>query len=107
MRGASGDIFTLHARGLVMGLMHPIPLMESHVTIEPGDVLLMYTDGITDALNAQREEFGNERLTQLLLDNRHRSASEIADAIVAALHAFVGDREAFDDMTLVALKRVG
>ena len=103
----AGDILSLYAPGMVLGIMHPIRLVESEVRFEPGDVLLMYTDGITDARNADGEEFGIERLTRLLLVNRQRPVQELVEVIVQAIDNFVGGREAFDDMTLVALKRVG
>jgi sigma-B regulation protein RsbU (phosphoserine phosphatase) len=105
VRGESSDIFTLHARGIALGIMPSITLAESEVRLEPGDVLLMYTDGITEARNTEAEEFGVERLTRLLIDNRRRRADEIVRTICDAVREFVGEAEPFDDMTLVALKR--
>jgi sigma-B regulation protein RsbU (phosphoserine phosphatase) len=106
-RRASDAIQSLYAPGTVLGLLESIRLTEAEVQIEPSDVLLLYTDGVTDALNANREEFGMERLARLLAENRYLSAEALVHAIVAALQAFVGDAEPFDDMTIVALKRVG
>jgi len=107
IQGASGAAMTLHAPGVALGILNSIRLTEAEAHFEPGDVFLMYTDGVTDALNDAAEEFGVERLTQVLLENRRRPAHEVVRAIVDALHDFVGDREAFDDMTMVVMKRVG
>jgi sigma-B regulation protein RsbU (phosphoserine phosphatase) len=107
VRADSVAIFTLHAPGIVLGILDSIRLTEAEVSIEPGDVLLAYTDGVTDALNPGREEFGAERLAQVLLDNRHASAEEVVRAVVQAVETFVEDAEPFDDMTLFAVKRVG
>jgi sigma-B regulation protein RsbU (phosphoserine phosphatase) len=70
-----------------------------------GDVLLMYTDGMTDALNEQGENFGLERLGQVLSAHRHLDAHGIAAALQQAVLDFAGDEPAFDDQTLVVLKR--
>ncbi|HLF26481.1 MAG TPA: SpoIIE family protein phosphatase [Anaerolineae bacterium] len=107
VQAASGAIFALHAPGTALGILDSIQLTESQVRFEPDDVLLLYTDGVTDALNANVEEFGMERLAQLLVENRQRSASEIVRGICEAIQEFVGQAEPFDDMTIVALKRVG
>ncbi|HLF25939.1 MAG TPA: SpoIIE family protein phosphatase [Anaerolineae bacterium] len=106
VQDASESIFSLRAPGIVLGIFDSIRLTEAEVCFEPGDVLLLYTDGITDALNAQREEFGIERLTRLLLEQRQRPASELLRALVEAIQSFVGETEPFDDMTLVVVKRV-
>ncbi len=107
VRGASGSIVSLHAPGIALGLFNTIQLVESEVRLEPDDVLLLYTDGVIDALNDDHQEFGEERLAQALLDNRQQPAGELVSTIVAAIQHFVGGREAFDDMTIVVMKRVG
>lgn len=107
VRNAWGQVFSLRAPGMALGLFETVQLAEAEVRFETDDVLLMYTDGVTDALNEFTEEFGSERLTRVLVEHRHRPAHEIAQAIVDALQQFVGEREAFDDMTLVVMKRVG
>jgi len=106
VRGASGEVFSLRAPGVALGMFDPIELTESEVHLEPGDVVFMYTDGVTDALNEFVEEFGVERLTRVLVAQRGKPAHEIVHAVVQTLTAFVGSREAFDDMTMVAVQRV-
>ena len=73
--------------------------------MEPGDVLALYTDGITDAINADEEEFGPARLTEIIQRTRTHNPTEIITAITDELKAFVGDMPQFDDFTLVVLKR--
>ncbi len=91
---------------MALGVIPDLPLSEHSVTLEPGDVLALYTDGVTEAFNVDEEEFGVERLEEVILAHAHESAEEIVDAIEAAVDAFVGDVPPFDDFTLVVLKRV-
>ena len=74
-------------------------------TMQPGDVLLLYTDGITDALTAHNEEFGLERLYKVLLEHADKSSQEIVSAVMKAVDVFAGDEPPFDDQTLLVLKR--
>ncbi len=76
--------------------------------IAPGGdrtVVLFYTDGVSDAMNAADEEFGCERLAEVLVAHRAESAEAIADAIVAAVQVFVGGVAQYDDFTMIVLKR--
>ena len=71
---------------------------------ERGDVLCLYTDGVTEAFSGTGEQFGAERMTAILRDMRHESSSVIGAALISAVEAFSGlDRQA-DDLTLVLLK---
>jgi len=99
-------VVSLCAPGMALGIMQPIPLTETEVRFAPGDVLVMYTDGVTEALDARKDEFGVERLTRVAVANRARSAQDIVNAIVDAVHTFTGGREAFDDISIVVLRRV-
>jgi sigma-B regulation protein RsbU (phosphoserine phosphatase) len=74
------------------------------VPTEPGDVVIFVSDGILDAENAEDEMYGPERLSSLLCGQRENSAQEIADAILADVSRFLGDKDRFDDETIIALK---
>jgi len=101
----NGQVESLRARGIVLGIVEYIELEEKCVTLEPGDVLVLYTDGVTDAINADEEEFGLTRLTEVIQRTRKQSPSDIIAAINSEVMAFVGNTPQFDDFTLAVLKR--
>jgi sigma-B regulation protein RsbU (phosphoserine phosphatase) len=101
---ADGGIRQLQTGGLCLGLLPNSDYKEEQVQLNPGDVFVLYTDGITESFNAQEEEFGEERLKQVLLDNRRRTAVEIFDAILQAVADFNAGAPQHDDMTLVVGK---
>ncbi|MCR4954495.1 MAG: SpoIIE family protein phosphatase [Treponema sp.] len=70
-----------------------------------GDVLVCFTDGITEALNMEREDFGRERLLKIISENYGLSAVDLRDKIIEELTIFMGTTEITDDITLVVLKR--
>jgi sigma-B regulation protein RsbU (phosphoserine phosphatase) len=82
-------------------------LRETSVTLGPGDLVVAYTDGITDAMNAAGEEWGFQRLCGLCQENAGASAHTVLTNIRQSLGGFVGDREQYDDMTLLAIRRSG
>ena len=73
--------------------------------VEPGDVLLFYTDGIPEALNAEERMLGMQRLIDVLKRSAHLSAQAISDAIVDAYNEFTGDTEQSDDVTFFVVKQ--
>ena len=75
-------------------------------TVKPNkdDVLLFYTDGITEAMNGFKAEFGTDRLKRALEENAHLPANEIKQKILQAVYFFRGEAPQFDDITLVVLK---
>jgi sigma-B regulation protein RsbU (phosphoserine phosphatase) len=95
----------LPGRGLPLGVMEDMALDEERLALEPGDVLLLYTDGVTEALNLQGEEFGEARLAALVAAHAAEDANTLMAAIVAAQAAFTGGLPPFDDITMVAVKR--
>lgn len=105
VRCTSESIQSLRAPGIALGVIPSIKLTEAEVHFEAGDLIVMYTDGITEAINDKYEEFGVERLSMLVLEHCLLSADEIIERIIQALGEFVGNREAFDDMTMVVMKK--
>ena len=73
----------------------------------PGDVLVVYSDGITDATTADDEPFGEERLRSVIVDEHGAPARAIVTAIVDAVTAHAGDAPQFDDLTVLVVKREG
>jgi sigma-B regulation protein RsbU (phosphoserine phosphatase) len=104
-RAASKELTTLKGHGLALGVMKDIVLEEHVIDMAPGDLILMYTDGVTDAINSREEEFGTERLVDLVMINAHQTVDCIVDEITHAVTEFAGEGVRFDDVTLVALKR--
>ena len=68
---------------------------------------MLYTDGVTEAINGDDEAFGEERLAQVVAQGRDLSAESLASHIVDAVAEFAGGHPQFDDITLVVLKRLG
>lgn len=100
-----GEIVSLDKGGLPIGMMPGMSYQEESVSFEPGDVLLIYSDGITESVNDRDEEFGETRLVEVIKNNISRSASGIRDRIDEALSRFVGTTAPVDDMTLMIIKR--
>jgi sigma-B regulation protein RsbU (phosphoserine phosphatase) len=90
--------------GAVVGMLPGLSYDEATVDLCPGDVLLAYTDGVTEAHSPDNIEFGEERLKALLGDVAHLSADEIRVRISSELKAWIKDAEQYDDLTFVVMK---
>ncbi len=101
----SGEVERLDKGGLPIGMMQGVAYQEASVEFHPGDVLVIYSDGITESINERDEEFEEERLIEVVKNNMGRSASGIRDRIDEALSRFVGTTAPVDDMTLMIIKR--
>jgi sigma-B regulation protein RsbU (phosphoserine phosphatase) len=101
----SGEIVKLDKGGLPIGLMQDATYQEETVYFRSGDVLVIYSDGITESVNEADEEFGEMRLIEVVRNNLNRSVSGIRDRIDEALSRFVGTTAPVDDMTLMIIKR--
>ncbi len=80
--------------------------MESQVAIQVGDLLVLYTDGLTEAVNESIKEFGVQRLIDVVQTNLDCSPETIIARIMAAVASFVGAQPAYDDATVVIARRV-
>jgi sigma-B regulation protein RsbU (phosphoserine phosphatase) len=99
-----GKITLLKTGGLALGLLPESDYAEEEVGLNPGDVFVLFTDGITETFNPAEEEFGEERFRKLLLENRNRSAQEIFDLILREIHEFSAGAPQHDDLTLIVIK---
>jgi len=99
-----GDICELRQSNLVVGVREGIKYDEHTIPLRSGDVIILYTDGITEAANADWEEFGVERLCDLIRRHRHGSAENLRNMIYRAVLQFAGDTAQSDDLTLVVVK---
>ncbi|MCX7816837.1 MAG: SpoIIE family protein phosphatase [Syntrophales bacterium] len=106
LRSSSGEIVTLNARGIALGVIHGIDLQEEEIYLEKGDVIVCFTDGVTDAINEQNEPFGSQRLVEIVEANINADANTIVKVIESAVLEFVGHHRQFDDITLMVIKAV-
>jgi serine phosphatase RsbU (regulator of sigma subunit)/signal transduction protein with GAF and PtsI domain len=105
VRADEGTTEELRVPGMALGILSDVAFEEHSSHLEPGDTLILYTDGVTDAMNAQKESFGVERLRELVQRHRHGSAQDLAEMIHEAVAGFAGATMQFDDFTLVVAKR--
>ena len=101
LRNGRDDVALLESGGYPIGLFPEAEYEDSSVSVDPGDLFAVYTDGITDALNREEEDFGEARLRRVLSRNRDRSSEEILERILASVRDFSHGVEQFDDQTAV------
>jgi serine phosphatase RsbU (regulator of sigma subunit) len=101
---ASGEVERLAAVGTVLGILPDLGYDEETVVLAPGDLIAVYSDGVTEALR-DGEEFGEDRLAELLRDRRSASAAEIVEAVTAALDEWIAHAPPADDVTVVVARR--
>jgi sigma-B regulation protein RsbU (phosphoserine phosphatase) len=101
---ASGGIERMRATGPVVGLVEAGRFEQKSVVLAPGDVLLVYSDGISEAMNAAEEEWGEDRLAAAAGAADPRAATELIDHLFTSADAFAAGAMQHDDMTLVVVK---
>jgi sigma-B regulation protein RsbU (phosphoserine phosphatase) len=102
----NGDVHPLDSNGTVVGAFAGATYDESSLTLKPGDLLLCYTDGITEPENPYGEMFGEERLIDLVKKHAQRDDREILQIILEAVRSWTGTPELQDDMTLLLAREV-
>jgi sigma-B regulation protein RsbU (phosphoserine phosphatase) len=105
-RAASQQCEYLGTSGVAIGIFKTAEFDLETVQLNVGDILVLYTDGITEAINQDEDEFGEERLEQLVAENANLPAQHLADRILEAVNEFADEQNLFDDATLLVLKRV-
>jgi len=107
-----GFLYNMHSKeekyleigGTLVGFLENFPFQEGYESLDSGSVLLLYSDGATDALNPQNEEFGAERLYSLIRENSHLNARDLIGLIYQKVVEFSNGTQQFDDITMIALK---
>jgi sigma-B regulation protein RsbU (phosphoserine phosphatase) len=94
----------LKTGGMVIGMFAQATYEEARVDLKSGDVLVAFTDGVTEALNIKEEEYGEERLKELLKSVMHLPVGEMSTLITAALREWIGEAPQHDDLTFLVLK---
>lgn len=103
--GDGADITPLAGRGIALGVVSEPRWGHSTVELPHGGLLLMYTDGVVDALSPEGERFGVEQMLDVACSLADRPAGEVQARLVAELQQFMGHEPQFDDVTLVAVRR--
>ncbi|MBI5931116.1 MAG: SpoIIE family protein phosphatase [Chloroflexi bacterium] len=104
-RAEHGAFQTLKAKGIVLGMFENIHLEEAEITMQPGDMLICYTDGVTEAMDAAGDLFGEARLRAAVESTANGSADAVLNAIVEAVTQFTGELPQSDDLTIFIMKR--
>jgi sigma-B regulation protein RsbU (phosphoserine phosphatase) len=99
-------VIRLESGGTVLGFFPDATYAQETVALEEGDVLVVFTDGVSEAVNGNQEEFGEDRLANLIQQNLHRSAAEIQQLVLQDVSLFTGNAALEDDLTIVVAKVV-
>jgi sigma-B regulation protein RsbU (phosphoserine phosphatase) len=105
--GADGNCSLLPlTQGLALGIVPDLDFQQDSLALKSGDTVVMYTDGVNEAMNREHEEFGNDRLLEIFAGTPPKSATEANDATFAAVNDFVAGAAQSDDITCLILQRM-
>jgi sigma-B regulation protein RsbU (phosphoserine phosphatase) len=102
---ADGGCTRLDQGGLALGVFEDMGYEQKTVCLQPDDVIVIFSDGVTDATTVDNKSFGEERLHSVIVDHRTASAQTIVEAIFSAVEDHAGNAAQFDDLTVVVVKR--
>ena len=100
----SGAVIRLDTGGPVIGLIEQARYSQGSTTLQDGDVLVAFTDGISEAMNGRDEEWGEERLAAAVLPARSQTARHLIETIMQEADTFVAGARQYDDMTVVVVR---
>ncbi len=100
----SDSMMQLRTGGVVLGVIENTPYEQETVQLLPGDILVLYTDGLNEARNAENQMFGLERLHHIIRRHQQMSAADIIQRLVGAIQQFSRPREQSDDLTILLIK---
>ena len=92
--------------GMILGILPMSQYQEAHVTLNPGDSLVLFSDGVTEEVDPDDQQFGEERLANIVAELSDRPASQIVQEVHRAVHAFTQGAPAADDITIVIVRRL-
>jgi len=108
IRHADATVTTLGlGDGLALAVVEDFPFDEGEVALAPGDTLVLYTDGVTEAFDLKNEAFGDQRLRMVVEAGQGQTAAETMAAVFEAVDSFVGDAPPSDDTTVLTLRYRG
>ena len=94
----------LNIKGIVLGAFDEVKFQEKEIVLKSGDVIVFYTDGVTEAIDKNGEQFGMEKLIKVMKDNPQLQATELIKTIKEKMKEFTKDQPQFDDFTLLVVK---
>jgi sigma-B regulation protein RsbU (phosphoserine phosphatase) len=101
-----GEVRSLRRTGMPLGISEKEEWEQQQVVVTDEMMLVLYTDGITEGINAKQQAYGEERMLKVLRGKRRMSAKQITQALLDSFHDFVGDQPQFDDIALIVLRRL-
>lgn len=104
VKKSSGDVILLRASGIAMGVIDDVSLEEKEIELDSNDIVVFYTDGITEAINSAGEQFGEKRLIETINRNADLPVKDLVGRVKDEVFTFAQDQPQFDDFTLVILK---
>jgi sigma-B regulation protein RsbU (phosphoserine phosphatase) len=104
VKKSSGDVILLRASGIAMGVIDDVSLEEKEIGLDSNDIVVFYTDGITEAINRAGEQFGEKRLIETINRNSDLPVKDLIGRVKDEVFNFAQDQPQFDDFTLVILK---
>ena len=105
-RAEQDRLVELTRTGMALGVVADSSFEQRTVHLDPGDFVLLYTDGVTDATDAHLQDFGMERLRRVILDQQHAPATDVVAALEQAIGDFTGSTAPFDDIATVVIRCV-
>jgi len=106
LRQQTQDVVELEASGLPLGMVDNVQYESKQIDLGPNDVLALYTDGVTEAMDKSKQQYSEERLKQTLLNSIVGAANQIRDNVLQDVREFIGKEPPSDDLTLLVLKQV-
>jgi sigma-B regulation protein RsbU (phosphoserine phosphatase) len=103
-RPSTASCASLYNSNFPLGMFAPLPFADATIQLEPGDRLLLYTDGVSEAVNPTGEAFGVQRIVEILLEQGARSPQALREAIMQEVKHFAAGQEPQDDMTVMVVQ---
>jgi sigma-B regulation protein RsbU (phosphoserine phosphatase) len=105
-QGEAEHLDELRPTGMALGIVEDLPFTQRTVDLQPGDVLLLYTDGVPDATGEEQQQFSMDRLRGVILDHQSAPVNDLVAALEHSIDDFTGGATQFDDIAILAVKRL-
>ncbi|MFZ0390364.1 MAG: GAF domain-containing SpoIIE family protein phosphatase [Calditrichia bacterium] len=102
----NGSLTRLNSGGIVVGFLPDFEFRQEKVLVEPGSVLVIYSDGLPEAMNDAEDDFGEKRLEEVIRQNIEKEAVQLVDIILQEVNVFAGNEPQMDDKTIMVIKRL-